>query len=88
MAAPGHNASRYCDIGGGPTLPVTQLSQASPKQDIYDVGLGLYRPSIKTVYIYHGPMSVVFIFKMKNSWNEMFRRVQRSVHSFDNVKHC
>ena len=27
VTAPGHNASRYCDIGGGPTLPVTQLSQ-------------------------------------------------------------
>ena len=30
MLAPGHNASRHCDIGGGPTLPGTQLSQASP----------------------------------------------------------
>ena len=30
MAAPGDNVLRYCDIGGGPTLPLTQLSQASP----------------------------------------------------------
>ena len=59
MAAPGHNASRYCDIGDGPTLPVTQLSQASPKQDIYDVGLGLYIGLVLKLYIYHGPMSVV-----------------------------
>ena len=30
MTAPGQNALRYCDIEGGPTLPVAQLSQASP----------------------------------------------------------
>ena len=48
MAAPGHNASLYCDIGGGPTLPVTQLSQASPTPlrigyYVLSKGVGQYR---------------------------------------------